>query len=134
MQNVLIETDSQVLTQAVKSKFPIAEILPILQDIWVLLATIPRAGFTWIPWEGNKLAHELQSKRRISCNRDKLAIYSRRCIEHPFQQSGDHSEPRNLSQPGTPSNKVSVLQVLEVGLKLICRAYSDQDHEVFKFR
>ncbi|MED6114901.1 hypothetical protein PIB30_085021, partial [Stylosanthes scabra] len=59
MQNVLTETDDQILNQAVKSKSPIAEILSILQDIWVILAEIPKAGFTWVLQEGNRLAYEL---------------------------------------------------------------------------
>ncbi|XP_057761092.1 uncharacterized protein LOC130981521 [Arachis stenosperma] len=59
MQKVIIESDNQILIQALKSHVSIAEIPVILQDILHLVRGIPNCGFTWVPREANSLAHEV---------------------------------------------------------------------------
>ncbi|RYR13322.1 hypothetical protein Ahy_B04g070381 isoform B [Arachis hypogaea] len=59
MQKVIIESDNQMLIQALKSHTTIAEIQVILQDILHLVGGIPNCGFTWVPREANSLAHEV---------------------------------------------------------------------------
>ncbi|KAL4293355.1 hypothetical protein AHAS_Ahas18G0119800 [Arachis hypogaea] len=59
MQKVIIESDNQMLIQALKLHATIVEIQVILQDILHLVRGIPNCGFTWVPREANSLAHEV---------------------------------------------------------------------------
>ncbi|KAL4370122.1 hypothetical protein AHAS_Ahas06G0034200 [Arachis hypogaea] len=59
MERVIVESDSLNLTQAIKSKTPIAKVYPMLEDIWKLAGTIQCSGFTWTLRQGNALAHEV---------------------------------------------------------------------------
>ncbi|XP_072069688.1 uncharacterized protein [Arachis hypogaea] len=59
LQRVIFESDSLKLIQALKSKASIAEIQVILDDILDLVRNISNFGFTWVPREGNALAHEV---------------------------------------------------------------------------
>ncbi|RYR04846.1 hypothetical protein Ahy_B06g084641 [Arachis hypogaea] len=59
MQKIIIESDNQILIQALKSHASIAEIQVILYDILHLARIIPSCGFTWVPREANSLAHEV---------------------------------------------------------------------------
>ncbi|RYR28231.1 hypothetical protein Ahy_B01g052353 isoform B [Arachis hypogaea] len=59
IEKVIIESDNQILIQALKSHASIAEIQVILQDILHLARGIPSYGFTWVPREANSLAHEV---------------------------------------------------------------------------
>ncbi|MED6125804.1 hypothetical protein PIB30_072086 [Stylosanthes scabra] len=56
MEQVIIESDSLPLIQAIKSRVLIAEANAILRDIHQLSEEIPNCGFTWMPREGNRLA------------------------------------------------------------------------------
>ncbi|KAL4316963.1 hypothetical protein AHAS_Ahas15G0337600 [Arachis hypogaea] len=69
IEQIIIKSDSLTLVQAVKSKARIGEIEPILKDIQWLTAKIPKSGFTWIPREGNFLAHQVAKK----CLADELS-------------------------------------------------------------
>ncbi|XP_072079573.1 uncharacterized protein [Arachis hypogaea] len=53
----IIETDCQALAQALKSKGSIGEIDAIIRDIQNLITEISQIRITWVPREGNKLAH-----------------------------------------------------------------------------
>ncbi|XP_072088190.1 uncharacterized protein [Arachis hypogaea] len=57
MGRTLIESDNQQLIQAIKSQGSIGEIEAILQDIQILRNRLLDSGFTWIPRNGNRLAH-----------------------------------------------------------------------------
>ncbi|XP_025651809.1 uncharacterized protein [Arachis hypogaea] len=59
MQKVIIESDNQILIQALKSHASVAEIQVVLDDIRHLARGIPSCGFTWVPREANSLAHEV---------------------------------------------------------------------------
>ncbi|XP_057734045.1 uncharacterized protein LOC130949302 [Arachis stenosperma] len=59
MEKVIIESDNQILVQALKSHASIADIQVILDDILYLVKGIPNCGFTWAPKEENLLAHEV---------------------------------------------------------------------------
>ncbi|XP_057720418.1 uncharacterized protein LOC130934913 [Arachis stenosperma] len=59
MQKVIIESDNQILIQALKSHASVAEIQVVLDDIRHLTRGIPNCGFTWVPREANSLAHEV---------------------------------------------------------------------------
>ncbi|MED6187226.1 hypothetical protein PIB30_074466 [Stylosanthes scabra] len=61
INNLIIETDCQVLYQAIKSDYNIAELTPLLHDISSLSQKVLRLGFTWIPREANMLAHHFAS-------------------------------------------------------------------------
>ncbi|KAL4360027.1 hypothetical protein AHAS_Ahas08G0136300 [Arachis hypogaea] len=58
----IIESDSLILVQAVKSKGKIWKIDAILKDIFMLLNDLQDIGFTWTPREGNRLAHEIAAR------------------------------------------------------------------------
>ncbi|RYQ97066.1 hypothetical protein Ahy_B08g093056 [Arachis hypogaea] len=58
----IIESDSLILVQAVKSKGKIWEIDAILKDILILSNDLQDIGFTWTPREGNRLAHEITTR------------------------------------------------------------------------
>ncbi|RYR44565.1 hypothetical protein Ahy_A08g040884 isoform B [Arachis hypogaea] len=55
MQKVIIESDNQILIQALKSHASIAEIQVIIEDIVHLVRGIPNC----MPREANSLAHEV---------------------------------------------------------------------------
>ncbi|RYR47301.1 hypothetical protein Ahy_A07g033241 [Arachis hypogaea] len=59
LERIIFESDSLILIQALKSKASIAEIQVILDDILDLARNISNCGFTWVPREGNGLAHEV---------------------------------------------------------------------------
>ncbi|KAL4358160.1 hypothetical protein AHAS_Ahas09G0258900 [Arachis hypogaea] len=59
MQKVIIESDNQILIQALKSHASIAKIQVIVEDILHLVRGIPNCGFTWVPREANSLAQEV---------------------------------------------------------------------------
>ncbi|XP_057747986.1 uncharacterized protein LOC130967184 [Arachis stenosperma] len=59
LDRIIFESDSLILIQALKSKASIAEIQVILDDILELVRSITNCGFTWVPREGNGLAHEV---------------------------------------------------------------------------
>ncbi|XP_020963460.1 uncharacterized protein LOC110265048 [Arachis ipaensis] len=59
LAKVIIESDNQILIQALKSHASIAEIQVVLDDILHLARGIPNYGFTWMPREANSLAHEV---------------------------------------------------------------------------
>ncbi|QHO42427.1 uncharacterized protein DS421_5g154070 [Arachis hypogaea] len=59
LEKIIIESDNLILIQALKSKASIAEIQVILDDILDLARNISNCGFTWVPREGNALAHEV---------------------------------------------------------------------------
>ncbi|XP_016194928.1 uncharacterized protein LOC107635893 [Arachis ipaensis] len=59
MEKVIIESDNQILVQALKSHASIADIQVILDDILYLVKGMPNCGFTWAPREANLLAHEV---------------------------------------------------------------------------
>ncbi|RYR75926.1 hypothetical protein Ahy_A01g000524 [Arachis hypogaea] len=59
--NCIIETDCLPLVQAIKSRMPIAETDAFIRDILQLLDEAPDVGATWIPREGNKVAHQLEA-------------------------------------------------------------------------
>ncbi|RYR72478.1 hypothetical protein Ahy_A02g006700 [Arachis hypogaea] len=59
LENILFESDSLPLIQAVKAKETVGEIDPILRDIYVLVEGISNSGFTWTHREGNQLAHQV---------------------------------------------------------------------------
>ncbi|KAL4327020.1 hypothetical protein AHAS_Ahas13G0058300 [Arachis hypogaea] len=67
-EQVIIESDSLTLVQAVKPKARIGEIERILKDIQCFASEIPKSGFTWISREGNFLAHQVAKK----CLKDEL--------------------------------------------------------------
>ncbi|MED6119804.1 hypothetical protein PIB30_015100 [Stylosanthes scabra] len=48
---VVIDNDSKILTQAIKSKTITVEAYSILQDIWRLQSQILECGFSWIQWK-----------------------------------------------------------------------------------
>ncbi|XP_072080883.1 uncharacterized protein [Arachis hypogaea] len=77
MERVIIETDSLTLTQAVKSKGNIGEIQPILQDINLLMENSDKCGMTWVPREGNVLAHSIANLAAAN------NLGSRWCLEPP---------------------------------------------------
>ncbi|MED6160882.1 hypothetical protein PIB30_055441, partial [Stylosanthes scabra] len=58
MEKILFESNNQTLMQALKSKTQVAEIEVFLEDIWELCNRLPELGFTWVPREANRLAHE----------------------------------------------------------------------------
>ncbi|XP_072084356.1 uncharacterized protein [Arachis hypogaea] len=59
LERVIFESDSLLLIQALKSKASITEIQVILDDILDLVRNLSNFGFTWVPREGNALAHEI---------------------------------------------------------------------------
>ncbi|XP_016170478.1 uncharacterized protein LOC107613135 [Arachis ipaensis] len=59
LERIIIESDSLILIQALKSQASIAEIQVILDDILDLARSISNCGFIWVPREGNALAHEV---------------------------------------------------------------------------
>ncbi|XP_025678982.1 uncharacterized protein [Arachis hypogaea] len=59
LKRIIFESDSLILIQALKSKASIAKIQVILDDILELARNISNCGFTWVPREGNALAHEV---------------------------------------------------------------------------
>ncbi|RYR16597.1 hypothetical protein Ahy_B04g073631 [Arachis hypogaea] len=59
MQKVIVESDNQILIQALKSHASIAEIQVVLDNIRHLARGIPSCCFTWVPREANSLAHEV---------------------------------------------------------------------------
>ncbi|XLU93939.1 hypothetical protein S245_008291, partial [Arachis hypogaea] len=59
LERVIFESDSGIFIQALKSKATIADIQVILDDILDLARNISNCGFTWVPREGNALAHEV---------------------------------------------------------------------------
>ncbi|RYQ87893.1 hypothetical protein Ahy_B09g095434 [Arachis hypogaea] len=59
LERVIFESDSLLLIQALKSKASITEIQVILDDILDLVRNLSNFGFTWVPREGNALAHEV---------------------------------------------------------------------------
>ncbi|RYR01751.1 hypothetical protein Ahy_B06g080616 [Arachis hypogaea] len=59
--NILFESDSLPLIQAVKAKETVGEIDLILRDIYVLVEGISNSGFTWTHREGNQLAHQVEN-------------------------------------------------------------------------
>ncbi|RYR34741.1 hypothetical protein Ahy_A10g049745 [Arachis hypogaea] len=59
LDRIIFESDSLILIQALKSKASIVEIQVILDDILELVRSITNCGFTWVPREGNGLAHEV---------------------------------------------------------------------------
>ncbi|RYR05051.1 hypothetical protein Ahy_B06g084898 [Arachis hypogaea] len=64
MQKIIIESDNQILIQALKSHASIAEIQVVLDDILHLARIISSCGFTWVPREANSLAHEVAKLTR----------------------------------------------------------------------
>ncbi|MED6201041.1 hypothetical protein PIB30_091141, partial [Stylosanthes scabra] len=66
INNLIIETDCQVLYRAIKSKQIIAEIKPVLHDIDILSQRVQQLGFTWIPREANKLPHQFAALQQHS--------------------------------------------------------------------
>ncbi|XP_016192126.1 uncharacterized protein LOC107633006 [Arachis ipaensis] len=64
MQKIIIESDNQILIQALKSHASIAEIQVVLDDIHHLARIIPSCGFIWVPREANSLAHEVAKLTR----------------------------------------------------------------------
>ncbi|XP_072054838.1 uncharacterized protein [Arachis hypogaea] len=72
INNVIIESDCQPLMEALKSGGTLWKIDPILEDIQKLKIDIPLCDFTWIPREGNKVAHliaELKGQEHLPQNR-----------------------------------------------------------------
>ncbi|QHO51670.1 Putative ribonuclease H protein [Arachis hypogaea] len=53
----LIESDNLKLVQAIKSNTALGEALAIIQDIHILMESLPEKGITWTPRNGNRLAH-----------------------------------------------------------------------------
>ncbi|RYR14306.1 hypothetical protein Ahy_B04g070857 [Arachis hypogaea] len=61
IENATIESDCFQLIQAIKEGNTFWEVEPIIQDIKAIQKRLPNCGFSWIPREGNKLAHTLAS-------------------------------------------------------------------------
>ncbi|KAL4364945.1 hypothetical protein AHAS_Ahas07G0056800 [Arachis hypogaea] len=64
----LIETDSLVLVQTIKSRSKLWEIDAVLNDIFELINNQPEVGLTWTPRDGNEMAHkvvEMASSRAL---------------------------------------------------------------------
>ncbi|RYR10641.1 hypothetical protein S245_051254 [Arachis hypogaea] len=59
IENIIIESDRVILTQALKPGTSIVEIQPILEDILDIVGSISNCGFTWVPRGWNALAHEV---------------------------------------------------------------------------
>ncbi|MED6193602.1 hypothetical protein PIB30_021077 [Stylosanthes scabra] len=59
LSKIIFESDCANLKQAIKSSSKIAKIDIILDDIGDLRREIPDCGFTWVPRDGNRLAHEV---------------------------------------------------------------------------
>ncbi|RYR51765.1 hypothetical protein Ahy_A06g026745 [Arachis hypogaea] len=57
MDRTLIEFDNLKLVQAIKSKTTLGEALAIIQDIQILMKSLPEKGMTWTPRNKNRLAH-----------------------------------------------------------------------------
>ncbi|RYR01081.1 hypothetical protein Ahy_B06g079938 [Arachis hypogaea] len=55
----LIETDSLVLVQTIKSRNKFWEIDAVLKDIFELINNQSEVGLTWTPKKGNELAHKV---------------------------------------------------------------------------
>ncbi|RYR09473.1 hypothetical protein Ahy_B05g077815 [Arachis hypogaea] len=75
LEKTIIESDSQILVQAVKSKGKNWKIDAILKDIFMLLNDLQDTWFTWMPREKNRLAHEIVARTSMESLGNQWRIY-----------------------------------------------------------